>query len=82
VDVEDSQVDGGVFDRGTVGLNWWATRRWKIGVDYGLINLDRFGLTGRHPNGNRRRIRPCRARVHSSAIAWSATVHRRFVWRK
>jgi hypothetical protein len=38
VDVEDSQVDGGVFDRGTVGLNWWATRRWKIGGESGASN--------------------------------------------
>jgi phosphate-selective porin len=46
VDVADRLVDGGVFDRGTLGLNWWATRRWKIGFDYGLIELDRKGLTG------------------------------------
>jgi phosphate-selective porin len=46
VDVADRLVDGGVFDRGTIGLNWWATRRWKIGFDYGLINLDRMGISG------------------------------------
>jgi hypothetical protein len=34
------------MDRGTIGLNWWATRRWKIGFDYGVINLDRDGLHG------------------------------------
>lgn len=46
VDVDDRLVDGGIFDRGTIGLNWWATRRWKIGFDYGLINLNRAGLDG------------------------------------
>jgi phosphate-selective porin OprO/OprP len=46
VDVTDQLVEGGVFDRGTIGLNWWATRRWKIGFDYGLIGLDRFGIHG------------------------------------
>jgi phosphate-selective porin len=46
VDLTDGLVEGGVFDRGTIGLNWWSTRRWKIGVDYGRIDLDRFGVTG------------------------------------
>ena len=43
VDITDQLVDGGIMDRGT---NWWATRRWKIGFDYGVINLDRDGLNG------------------------------------
>lgn len=34
------------FDRWTAGLNWWATRRWKFGVDDGHISLDRGGVTG------------------------------------
>ena len=46
VDITDQLVDGGIMDRGTIGLNWWATRRWKIGFDYGVINLDRDGLNG------------------------------------
>jgi hypothetical protein len=46
VDLDDRLVDGGIFDRATVGINWWATRRWKIGFDYGLINLDRMGISG------------------------------------
>jgi phosphate-selective porin OprO/OprP len=29
-----------------VGLNWWATRRWKFGVGWGHTWLDRFGKTG------------------------------------
>jgi hypothetical protein len=49
VDVTDQLVEAGVFDRGTIGLNWWATRRWKIGFDYGLIELDRFGIRGVTP---------------------------------
>jgi phosphate-selective porin len=46
VDLADRPIDGGVFDRDTIGLNWWATRRWKVGFDYGLINLDRMGISG------------------------------------
>jgi len=46
VDIDDGLARGGVFDRGTAGINWWATRRWKIGFDYGLIELDRGGRSG------------------------------------
>jgi phosphate-selective porin len=46
VDLTDQAVDGGVFNRATAGINWWATRRWKIGFDYGVILLDRFGIDG------------------------------------
>jgi phosphate-selective porin OprO/OprP len=46
VDITDKAIDGGIFDRTTVGINWWATRRWKVGFDYGLIELDRKGMTG------------------------------------
>jgi phosphate-selective porin OprO/OprP len=46
VDLDDALVEGGIFDRGTIGINWWATRRWKVGFDYGRINLDRDGLIG------------------------------------
>ena len=46
VDVDDALVHGGMFDRGTIGINWWATRRWKVGFDYGLIGLNRDGLYG------------------------------------
>lgn len=46
VDLDDGPVDGGTFDKGTLGLSWWATRRWRIGAEYGLTDLDRFGLNG------------------------------------
>ncbi len=46
-DLDDQSIDGGIFSRATVGLNWWATRRWKFGFDYGLIDHDRLGLSGR-----------------------------------
>lgn len=46
VDVADRKIDGGVFDRETVGLTWWATRRWRVSVDYGSIDLDRAGTSG------------------------------------
>jgi len=46
VDLDDRLVGGGTFDKGTLGLSWWATRRWRIGAEYGLTDLDRSGLDG------------------------------------
>jgi phosphate-selective porin OprO/OprP len=46
VDLSDDLVDGGRFRRTDIGLNWWATRRWKAGVAWGHVWLDRLGLTG------------------------------------
>ena len=46
VEVDDALVHGGIFDRGTVGINWRATCRWKVGFDYGVMNLERAGVDG------------------------------------
>lgn len=46
VDLRDRAVDGGRFRRTDVGLNWWATHRWKLGVAWGHIWLDRDRLRG------------------------------------
>ena len=46
VDLADGGIDGGEMDGYWVGLNWWATRRWKASVGYGNIDLDKGGLTG------------------------------------
>jgi phosphate-selective porin OprO and OprP len=46
VDLDDGIVQGGNFDKTYLGLNWWATRRWKVGVGWGHTWLDRFGKTG------------------------------------
>jgi len=46
IDLDDAAVAGGTMDKGAFGVNWWATRRWKIGFDYGLTELDRFGTHG------------------------------------
>jgi len=45
-DLDDGTVQGGTFDKTYLGLNWWATRRWKFGVGWGHTWLDRFGRTG------------------------------------
>jgi len=45
-DLDDGVVHGGTFDKTYLGLNWWATRRWKFGVGWGHTWLDRFGKTG------------------------------------
>lgn len=46
VDLQDSGLEGGEMDRVYVGLNWWATQRWKIGVGWGHTWLDRDGAEG------------------------------------
>jgi phosphate-selective porin OprO/OprP len=46
VDLRDSRVDGGRFRRTDVGLNWWATGRWKAGIVWGHVWLDKGGATG------------------------------------
>lgn len=46
VDIEDQLISGGVMDKGAFGINWWATRRWKFGFDYGLTGLDKGGMQG------------------------------------
>ena len=46
IDVAAPKIDGGVFNRETVGLTWWATRRWRLSVDYGFIDLNRTGISG------------------------------------
>jgi phosphate-selective porin OprO and OprP len=45
-DLDDGLVQGGKFNKTYLGLNWWATRRWKVGVGWGHTWLDRFGKTG------------------------------------
>ncbi len=46
VDLDDRNVTGGQYDRLSLGLNWWATMRWKFGVSWGHTWLDRFGSRG------------------------------------
>jgi phosphate-selective porin len=46
VDLDDQQVSGGTMDGWWVGVNWWATRRWKASIGYGNIDLERFGIDG------------------------------------
>lgn len=46
VDLDDGVVTGGKFNRPHLGVNWWATTRWKFGIDWGRTRLDRFGTTG------------------------------------
>ena len=46
VDLDDARIKGGNMNKWYAGLNWWATRRWKMSIGYGDIELDRYGLTG------------------------------------
>lgn len=46
VDLDDAALSGGSMEKWYVGLNWWATRRWKMSIGYGDIELDRFDILG------------------------------------
>jgi phosphate-selective porin OprO/OprP len=46
VDLDDGPVQGGWFDKTYLGINWWATQRWKFGIGWGHTWLDRSGETG------------------------------------
>jgi len=46
IDLNDRSVSGGVVDGWWAGVNWWATRRWRLSVTYGDINLIRDGMDG------------------------------------
>lgn len=43
---DDGLVQGGSFDKTYLGVNWWATRRWKLGCGWGRTWLDREDKTG------------------------------------
>lgn len=46
VDLDDNTVQGGSFEKTYLGLNWWATKRWKFGIGWGRTWLDKDGVTG------------------------------------
>lgn len=45
-DLSDGGIDGGAFRISTFGLNWWASRRLKAGVQWTRTDLDGPGQTG------------------------------------
>jgi phosphate-selective porin OprO/OprP len=49
VDLNDAGITGGAFDLVALGVNWWATRRAKLGINWQHIWLDRFA-TGERGN--------------------------------
>nr|WP_313737728.1 porin [Sphingobium yanoikuyae] len=46
MDLDDNGIEGGRFKKTMLGLNWWATTRWKFGASWGHTWLDRFGERG------------------------------------
>jgi len=44
LDLSDARAQGGELDRLAIGLNWWATRRWKLGVEWGRSWVDRDAI--------------------------------------
>ena len=46
-DLNDRGVQGGEFQRWSIGANWYATDQWRLEANYGQGTLDRFGLKGK-----------------------------------
>jgi phosphate-selective porin OprO/OprP len=46
IDLVDGDIDGGKLERYSAGLNWWATRHWKMGITIGSNRLDKDGRVG------------------------------------
>ena len=46
LDLDSKSVHGGLSDKGTLTLNWYLNRFWKLGVDGGIVNLNRASLNG------------------------------------
>jgi phosphate-selective porin OprO/OprP len=46
IDLTDAAIAGGVLDRWGLGVNWWASAQWKLGLSYGDADLERDGITG------------------------------------
>lgn len=47
LDLDHTLVKGGKLQTWYAGANWWASRQWKVGLGYGLADLDKLGTTGR-----------------------------------
>jgi len=45
-DLSDGDLDGGFLEKWFAGVNWWASRRWRISLGYGRATLDKGGIEG------------------------------------
>ena len=45
LDLTDGLIEGGDMSRVSIGVNWWPTREFKGTIEYGWIDLDRFGIS-------------------------------------
>ncbi len=46
VNLDGRDVKGGLLDKMYLGLNWWASTRWRISFGYGASNLNKDGIIG------------------------------------
>jgi len=46
LDLNDKSIHGGLMNKGTLNLNWYPNRRWKLAVADGIVHLDRAGISG------------------------------------
>jgi len=54
VDLTDQLATGGEMKIFSLGLNWFLTQEFNVGLNYRYINLDRFGVKGRASGINTR----------------------------
>lgn len=45
LDLNDRGIRGGILHKGLLGVNWWASRQWRISFAYGLADLERKDLS-------------------------------------
>jgi phosphate-selective porin OprO/OprP len=45
-DFKDGSIDGGEFERWSIGANWYATSQWRLEVNVGRSTLKRFDTNG------------------------------------
>jgi phosphate-selective porin len=46
VDLNDAEVQGGQFERTSLGVNWHLTEQWRWSFNYGYTDFNRNGTTG------------------------------------
>ena len=46
IDLNSRNIEGGINNKATIGVNWWATQYWKMGCAYGISNLVKDGSIG------------------------------------
>jgi len=47
LDLDDKTIHGGEMSKLTIGINWWLDAYWKLSINCGKVNLNRFDTQGK-----------------------------------